>query len=174
MRLFQKAIARSSGLKMRLNALGVLVGVILFALGSHARVLRVGDSIGAVVRADNDGANLDEFPGITLCIDGTITVMSPIKLTLSDGFETDWLKTDTTLRLEAHEGKVLKMTVDSRSPGVSDSSQFSLSFKWTKCTMENDEVLPMQVLFALGSIASVAIFIAILFDSRLKRSDKYF
>jgi hypothetical protein len=148
--------------------------LLLIALAINGRALRVGDSIEASVKANDANAASEEFPGITLCVDGAISIMSPIKITFAaDGMETPWLKGDTLIWLEAHEGKVSKITVEETT--TKDAFPFTLSFKWNKCTFENDEVLPMQLLFAFGSIASVAIFVAILFDSRLKqRSDKYF
>ena len=139
-----------------------------------AATLRLGDSIDVLVRVDErNKSKVEVFPGITLCVDGAVQVKRPIQLIFPNSMNTEWLRSDVLLQLEAHEGVL--STLNQKMLGDSTSAEeFSIYFKWTRCTFENDEILPLQLLFAFGSMVSIAMFITIIWFSRTKRPDKYY
>lgn len=166
---------------MRLDALGRCVGLAWWcglALSNidAAHALRVGDSLDVQVMSDRaDASKIENFPGVTLCLDGTVPVKHPVQLLFPNGFKSGWLDRDVEFVLEAHEGVLQKVEPKPRlDEQTVQNADFNVQIRWAKCTFDTDETLPLQLLFAFGSIASVVLFVGILLDSRMKRHDKYF
>jgi hypothetical protein len=139
--------------------------------------------------------------GFALCTDNTVllndtsnsirfwfeTIASNRKIVSSaftnnandDVLASDWIKLDgieeISLELQGFQGKVVNVKTQQKVSATQQQrfQQTKVRVKWTVCKFEVDEVLPMQLLFAFGSILSMIIFVTIILDSRNKRLDKF-
>jgi hypothetical protein len=148
----------------------VFLVLMLTMHSTHAR--NMGDSLN--VQAFYADGSTVEFPGVTLCVDNVVELKRQVtKLVFEEsGVVTEaFTNPSVELLLEAHEGRILRTSVRALQ---SANENPVLKVKWLSCTFERDEILPLQLLFGIGSVLSIALFILIILDSRSKRIDNKF
>jgi len=173
-------------MKMQVSVVLLFLGALLLLLVSsslpciavNSDSARKGDAVLMVAmsrtRNDEEEDDIALVRGIHLCVDHSeVLVPRGAVLRFEGGVETLEIHSDAVLNLESHEGIVQSAKVEPEDGVKLEDKKVRVRVKWTKCSFEEDDSTALQVLFAVGSIASIIVFVAILFDSKSKQFDKY-
>jgi len=154
-----------------IKLMGLLI-LLSFTSGEATIQRRIGDTVLVRTIFKDDSKPSSYLDGTSLCQDGVIWLDHPARLEFDGKAVTSqFVMEPSVVFLEAHEAEVTAIRqVVKASESEFSNNKIKVEVKWSRCSFDKDEILPLQVLLGFGSIASIVAFVAILLDFR---SDKF-
>jgi hypothetical protein len=151
----------------RISLLWILHVVIVMIVSSR----RIGDRFPVILLNQDDQAQL--YHELQFCVNTQLSFEQEVRFKFG-GIITDRLSIDSDwiLRIHSHNQFVKSYEAQAVAKTHRAKNELNVQVVWDSCSFDSDEVFAMQILFAFGSITSIAVVLAVLLDIRLRTSEK--